>query len=168
MKAHSIKFLFFLVFLSMDLYSQNTEWSKQIGGKDTDQGNLISIDSYGNSYIVGTFLGTVDFDSSTNVFNLSSIGENENIFICKLDANGNFVWAKNLGSNKSINCKAIALDTQNNVYLTGSFLGTVDFNLGDDNFYMSVQNSSSDTFISKLDTSGNFVWAKQFKGKSNN
>ena len=51
------------------------------------------IDNLGNVYTTGSFQGTVDFDPGTGTYELTSVGETD-IFISKLDANGNFLWAK--------------------------------------------------------------------------
>src|SRR5690606_19324646 len=85
------------------------------------------------------------------------------IFISKLDTLGNFVWAKKIGGIGSDYSNSIALDNYGNVYTTGYFEDTVDFDPG---FGVSYLNSTGgkDIFICKLDTSGNFVWAKKIGG----
>lgn len=106
------------------------------------------------------------FDPGAGVFNLTSVdnpstANNQNdIFISKVDADGNFVWAKQLGGIDLKDATAVGVDAAGNVYTTGFFYGTVDFDPG-----VGVSNLTSigysDIFISKLDASGNFVWAKQ-------
>ncbi|MBK8192110.1 MAG: hypothetical protein IPK76_02365 [Lewinellaceae bacterium] len=70
-----------------------------MGGDTDDEGGSISIDVSGNIYTAGYFTGTADFDPGPGIFNLTSPGNEyaRNIFISKLDASGNFVWAKTLG-----------------------------------------------------------------------
>jgi hypothetical protein len=64
-----------------------------------DQGYSIAIDAEGNVYTTGYFIDTVDFDPGTgSMTNLSAVGGKDS-FIQKLDANGNFVWAKSFGGN---------------------------------------------------------------------
>ena len=74
----------------------NLEWAKQLGGTSHDKGWSIAVDTSGNVYTAGYFQGTADFDPGTGTFNMSSAGQSD-IFVSKLDASGNFLWAKQLG-----------------------------------------------------------------------
>lgn len=153
-----------LTVLSTNSFGQNFEWAKQIGGADWDEGTSIKTDQNNNVYTVGLFSGTVDFDPSIGVFNLTSVGEKD-AFICKLDAAGNFIWAKQYGDNAFIGEKSsLGIDPLGNLYITNSFLGTVDFDPGDGSFYLTSQGSDRDVFIQKIDVNGNFIWAKQIGG----
>lgn len=153
------------IFISKLDASGNFVWAKQIGGIGYDRAKAITIDNLGNVYITGYFGGTVDFDPSSNVFNLTSAG-NRDGFVCKIDSIGNFVWAKQFSSPFDIYSNSITVDVSGNVYTTGSFEGTTDFDPGTGVYNMvSVGNTDiGDIFVSKLDNSGNFVWAKQFGG----
>lgn len=149
------------VYISKHDVSGNLIWAKQIGGGWVEC-NGITADSNGNSYITGSFLGTVDFDPSAAVLNLTS-GAEIHAFTCKLDASGNLVWAKHIGGSLAVNAYAIAVDDSGNVYTTGYFDGTADLDPGAGVFSRTVL-GYSDMFVSKLDASGNFVWAKQMGG----
>ncbi len=144
--------------------SGNFVWVKQIGGTvvGVDKGNGIAVDANGNVFTTGTFSGTVDFDSGAGTSNLTSAG-NTDIFILKLDVSGNFVWAKRMGSFNIDDCVAISIDSKGNIYTTGEYGGTVDFdpNAGVSNL---TSLASLDIFVSKLDASGNYVWAKSIGG----
>src|SRR5947207_348992 len=72
--------------------SQVLSWAKQMGGTGNEYGYSIALDASGNVYTTGSFNSTVDFDPGAGIFNLTPAGED--IFISKLDAAGNFVWAK--------------------------------------------------------------------------
>jgi hypothetical protein len=61
-----------------------------MGGTNVDQGIDVALDSAGNVYTTGFFLGTVDFDPGAGTFNLTSAGSGD-LFVSKLDASGNFV-----------------------------------------------------------------------------
>jgi hypothetical protein len=142
--------------------SGNFVWAKQLGGTGWDRGNFLVFDALGNIYITGTFQDTVDFDPGVNVFNLTSAG-NEDAYITKLDASGNFVWAKQLGGTGSDYGFSIAIDDSGNLYTAGYFQGVADFDPGSNIFNLTSM-GSYDVFISKLDASGNFIWAKQLGG----
>ena len=105
------------------------EWAKKIGSGSDDISNSIALDSFGNVYTTGSFIGTVDFDPGVGTFNLISLSY-QNIFISKLDASGNFVWAKNIGGALDDCGYSIFIDSSGNIYTTGVFWGTADFDPG--------------------------------------
>ncbi|MBW4422621.1 MAG: SBBP repeat-containing protein [Myxacorys californica WJT36-NPBG1] len=144
----------------------NFVWAKRLGGSSVDFATSISVDGNGNVYTTGTFASTVDFDPGEGIMTLTSVSGSTDIFISKLDAGGNFVWAKRLGSSFNDEAKSISVDSSGNVYTTGYFQGTVDFDPdeGTTNF---TSAGSTDIFVSKLDAGGNFVWAKRLGGSSN-
>lgn len=154
----------------------NFLWAKQYGDSAAiDEKSSLAIDSSGNLYITNSFLGKVDFDPGAGSFYLTSQGMDRDIFIQKLDANGNFIWAKQIGGpfafaySTPAHSTAIALDPSANIYLTGYFDGTIDFDPDSSSiFNMTSQFNASDIFICKLDNDGNLVWAKQFTGTQSN
>ncbi|MCF8371806.1 MAG: SBBP repeat-containing protein [Bacteroidales bacterium] len=152
------------IFISKLDSSGNFIWAKSMGGSNIDYGNSIAINASGNIYTTGFFEGTADFDPGSGTYNLSSNGIRD-IFISKLDASGNFVWAKAMGDTNADDGNSIALDAIGNVYTTGIFQGTVDFDPGS-GIYNLNSNGWQDIFISKLDASGNFVWAKAMGSSS--
>ncbi|MBU0943468.1 MAG: SBBP repeat-containing protein [Proteobacteria bacterium] len=138
-------------------------WAKAIGAKESDRGHSIFIDTSGNIYTTGLFNGTVDFDPGPGIFNLTSAGTTNDIFISKFDSNGNLVWAKAIGGQLSCIGYGISVDTSGNVYTTGFFWGTVDFDPGPGIANLTSM-GWSDIFISKLSSNGNFLWAKAIGG----
>ncbi|MBK7986944.1 MAG: SBBP repeat-containing protein [Ignavibacteria bacterium] len=141
----------------------NFLWAKSFGGKGEDLGVSIALDEASNVYITGGFDDTVDFDPGIGVTNLTAVGKKD-IFIQKLDANGNFLWAKSFGGNSSDQGKCISIDTRGNVYTTGSFIDKVDFDPGTGVAVLSSE-GETDVFVQKLDANGNFLWAKSCGGK---
>jgi hypothetical protein len=142
--------------------SGNFLWAKTMGGNSDDHGYYLALDAAGNVYTTGEFGGTADFDPGPGVYNLTSAGSYD-IFISKLDAAGNFLWAKSLGGNGADLGYSIALDASGNVYATGYFSGSADFDPGPAAYNL-VSEGSQDIFISKLDSSGNFLWTKAIGG----
>jgi gliding motility-associated-like protein len=139
------------------------EWAKVFTGTFSEIPNSIVTDLSGNVYTTGTFNGTSDFDPGAGVFTLTSAADSPDIFISKIDINGNFVWAKSMGGTDTDNGFAIAVDAVGNVYTTGLFNNTVDFDPGTGTFNITSL-GSAEIFVSKLDTDGNFVWAKSAGG----
>ncbi len=143
----------------------NFVWARSIGGLDSfDKGFSTAVDASGNVYTTGKFEGNVDFDPGVGTFTLSSAGSAD-IFISKLDAAGNLVWAKAMGGAYHDRGFSIAVDTSGNVYTTGRFEGTADFDPGVGTFTLTSA-GDFDIFISKLDATGNLVWAKAMGGTS--
>ncbi len=118
----------------------------------------------GSIYNTGTFLGTVDFDDSSGVDNKTSSGGSD-IFIRKYNSNGSYAWTKRIGGTSYDYVNSMAVASDGNIFLGGAFFGTVDFDAGagTDNHTAA---SSSDSFITKYDSSGNFVWAKTLSSSS--
>jgi uncharacterized membrane protein YqhA len=141
----------------------NVVWVQDLGGSGSVDGVAISTAADGSVYTTGYFYGTVDFDPGAGTYNLTSLG-NDDIFISKLDSAGNFVWARSMGSSNYDYPHSIALGADGSVYTTGYFSGTADFDPGAGSFIL--DGVSNSTFISKLDSSGNFVWAKAIGGSS--
>src|SRR5260221_867783 len=130
-------------------------------------GSSISVDASGHVYATGYFSLTVDFDPGPGSFNLTAPGAMQafDIFVSKSDSLGNFLWAKGFGGQGPDVGNAIALDASANIYSTGEFRDTVDFDPGPGTLdLISVPNDLTNMFILKLDSSGNFLWAKSFGG----
>jgi hypothetical protein len=146
-------------------YTENGDyiWAKNIGNTATTSaqyGNAIAVDKLGNSYITGQFIGTVDFDPSpTAVKNLIPNG-GQDIFVLKLDSSGNYQWANSMGGLGIDEGLAITSDYFGNVYITGKFGGSSDFDPGPDTT-MVTSNGNYDLFIQKLTTTGSLEWVKQ-------
>jgi len=149
------------IFISKLDAAGNFVWAKRIGGRGFDESFDIAVDVAGNVYTTGFFMDTVDFDPGPNVYSLMAEGQGSNVFISKLDAAGNFVWAKQINMFGSIGIgKSIAVDLAGNVYTAGHFYGSADFDPGPGVSPLTPQNGD-EVFVSKLDASGNFVWARQ-------
>lgn len=145
-------------------------WVKQIGhGSISQRTEDIRLDSSGNVLVCGQFHETTDFDPSpTATFMMSPVNQGVmDIFVIKLDPNGNFVWAKSMGGTASNTANAIRQDTAGNLYLTGYFSGTIDFDPGSGiQSVTTAPGTGFNGFVLKLDASGNFSWVKQLVGNS--
>ncbi|BDS13276.1 SBBP repeat-containing protein [Aureispira anguillae] len=139
----------------------NLLWAKNVGGSGWDIGEAIAVDQQGAVYITGTFRDTVDFDPSANTFPLISKGAVD-IFVLKLDAAGNFIWAKSMGGSSYDNGRSIVVDHSNNIYIAGNFKGTTDFD--PDAGVFNLSSPSYSAFVLKLNPNGHLIWVKNMEG----
>jgi|SRR6185436_10931826 len=151
--------------LILNAQTNTFEWAKSIGGYyGLATGIDVTVDNSNNVYTTGTFEGKVDFDPGAGVFNLTTSGyANRDIFITKSDNSGNFTWTKQITGTYSFkDVNSIALDASGNIYVSGYFSDTVDFDPGP-GVYNLVSASFYNSFILKLNSSGNFVWANSWE-----
>jgi hypothetical protein len=149
------------------LFSQNIgayEWAKLIGTKNGD--DLIwdmTTDATGNVYVTGKFaVDTIDLDPGAGEQLFVSAGF-EDVFFAKYTAEGQLVWAKTIGGQLDDESHSIVLDNNNNIWLTGTFQATVDFNPGVGVNTLSSQ-GNRDIFLAKYDNNGNYLWAGAMGG----
>ena len=140
----------------------NFIWAKSVGGYSQDFGFNVTLDGLGNVLVCGYFQDTVDFDPGVGTYTLASNGSDD-FFVLKLDALGNFLWAVSAGGPGKDWGYSLTTDALNNVYLVGNFVFTVDFDPGPGSYSIS-SNGMDDAFILKLNSLGNFIWAKQIGG----
>ncbi len=137
-------------------------WAKALTGFNAvDEGRGIAVDSIGNVHVAGIFGDFVDFDPSPQFFYLAP--SFSDTFITKLDSRGELIWAKSFRGIffSTDTVSNLALDSFGNIYVSGYFTGSVDF---DPSPFSSVLSSTfgEDVFIVKLDLSGVLIWAKSF------
>lgn len=142
-------------------------WVKQIGSTVSGSGHEEElehcVDDNGNILVTGWFYSTLDFDPGPNTFNLTNASGTD-LFILKLDANGDFVWAKQVGENTSgtVIGRGIDTDAAGNVYVAGRFTNYQDFDPGPG--LAQIPGNSTDAFTLKLDANGDFVWVREIVG----
>lgn len=163
----------FLSLLSLLAFSnsqaQKFEWARSFGNTSADYVTDMKADNQGNTYTVGYYSGTVDFDPGNGVQNLTSNGSTDT-YIQKLDSNGNLVWARSVGGNSDDRAFSVDIDANGNVYLTGFFRDSVDFDPGPNTDFLVGPIISGiplrKIFVLKLNSIGNYVWARAFGGGS--
>jgi hypothetical protein len=136
-------------------------WAFKLGSSYPDYGDALTVDHSGNIISMGKFGDVLDFDPGPEVFNLVSSGWDS--FIQKLDSNGNFIWAKKFGENGTTIVRESVVDEYGSMYSAGHFMGTPDLDPGPDVFELDPF-GVWDIFIQKLDSSGDFCWAKAYGG----
>ena len=142
-------------------YAQEFEWGVNFGSAaefDLDDiGKAIATDAAGNVYTYGHVDGSTDFDPGSGTSNMSGSG----IFVQKLNNQGSFVWAAKFpGSNQQ---GGMAVADNGDVYITGTFSGTQDFDPGSGTFNLTAE-GASDPFVVKLNALGDFQWGVKAGG----
>ncbi|MGA1699037.1 MAG: SBBP repeat-containing protein, partial [Ilumatobacteraceae bacterium] len=140
-------------------------WAKSVGGTGNDQGAAVAVDDSGNVYVAGSFSGTADFDPDSGFANVSAVGF-EDGFVMKLDADGAYQWAKQIGGTGPEYARGVAVDSSGNVFTTGYFQGLVDFDPGSANSTLASA-GVKDAFLQKLDSDGNYDWAIRLGSAAN-
>ncbi|MFM7741123.1 MAG: SBBP repeat-containing protein [Planctomycetota bacterium] len=139
----------------------NFVWVRTLSGASSQAGMEIEFDSSGRPLIAGNFSGTTDFDPT--LFRYELTARLSDIFVWKLDGDGNLYWANQIGGANQEFVTDLMLDGRGGIYLYGSFSGTTDFNPS-----TAVSNLTSaggaDGFIGKWDAGGNYLWARQLGG----
>ncbi len=157
----ALSLISFLV-LNLIMYSQSINWVKNMEGLRNCEGYSIALDASGNVYTTGYFDSIMDFDPGPGTYTLASQGRRD-IFISKLNGSGNLVWAQSIGSSWGDEVgNTIKIDGSGNIFLTGSFFGSVDFDAGPGTQILTA--GGADMFVLKLDAAGNYIWAKNMGG----
>lgn len=105
-------------------------WARHITGNGniTEEAQSVCFDNEGAVYVCGTFSQTADFNPGPGVFNMTAASGSEDAFLMKLDSAGNMVWARRTGSTGTDGAVSLQIDPYGNLFMLGSFVGTVDFN----------------------------------------
>ena len=138
-------------------------FSKTMGGTDHDFGRSVAVDSGGNVYITGYFSDTADFDPDNAATDNHTSSGLEDIFLTKINSNGSYGFTKTMGGTDHDFGQSVAVDGSDNVYITGYFSGTADFDPG-----ASTDNHTSagleDIFLTKINSDGSYGFTKIMGG----
>jgi hypothetical protein len=144
------------VFISKHNSSGDLLWANVLGGVSTDTPAKIATDNERNVITIGSYRATADFDPGPGLVEMTAV-DLRDIFISKLDANGNFLWSKSIGGVSLDTPSSVVVDEDRNIYIAGNSLGTVDADPGPD-----VVNTAGKSFVIKLNENGEFIWVKSF------
>jgi hypothetical protein len=132
------------------------QWKQSFGGTSSDSGRGVAFDGAGNVFVTGDFTGTM---ANMGGASLVSAGERD-IFLGKFNSSGTHQWSKRFGDTAYDSGADVGTDNSGNVFVTGSFSGTVNFGGGNVPFV----GGSSDVFLAKFNTAGVHQWSKGFGG----
>jgi len=143
-------------------------WVLTLGGTLDDSAYDVEVDSSNNIYVAGNFMGVVDFDPGPGIeertSHLNFHGDYiADCYVAKYDQAGALIWVNAWGGTIGDTCLAIAIDSNDNICVTGFFTGTADFDPGggvDEH----TANGMCDVFLSVFGPSGNFKGATTWGG----
>ena len=136
------------------------EWVHQASGPSSVRLPQVAVDGGGNVYLAAYFLETVNFGAGTPTF-VNSGGRDG--FVAKWDSSGGFQWALQFdGGEETLQPRTIDTDAANNVFISGSFGGTVDFDPGAGVVNRTSTQTQND-FLLSLGENGDFRFVHQIE-----
>lgn len=141
-------------------------WVRTWGGDTTniEQSHGMCIMSDGCILVAGVYSGTnVDFDPGPQTALKTWAGGTSDMFLVKYNPGGAFQWVKTWGTTGDEVAYGVVVDSSDNIYMSGHFNTNMDFDPGPGTVQLNT-NGLFDSFMMKLDSAGNFLWAKSWGG----
>jgi gliding motility-associated-like protein len=141
-------------------------WSTYFGGSGFDEAHSIDFDNAGNFFVGGfSASGDFPFQSFPGAYTQPFVANDGAGFIAKFSNTGSLLWSTSYGGSNSDNINAIALDMNNNLYLTGNTFSTdlpiVNFGSA---YSQPTLGGFTDVFIAKFSASGAIQWSTYYGG----
>lgn len=156
--------IFFLKTISAQQYFGTTVF----GNAGIETNYDMAVDSQGNIFSVGLYTGSLTVGTTTVNHN----GGNADAYLTKHDSEGNPLWIKSFGGQADDVAITVAVDSNDDVILSGYFQGSgsnsFDADPGPDVYQLSQTSIilSRDCFIVKVNNDGDFIWARQVSNPS--
>lgn len=129
------------------------QWARRFGSLGFDGAAAVALDTNGNAFVTGYFERAVSFDGVT-LTNTSPTSYTD-LFVLKLDAAGQTVWARRLGMASTADTgRGIALDADGNVLVAGQAKDVTGVTAGR-------------VYVAKLSPTGTLVWERRFGSRDN-
>lgn len=141
-------------------------WVFRIGGVDDDIANEVAVDGEGNIIVTGTFQGTGDFwGQLLDAADGTMIGwpKEGDAFVAKYNSESDLIWAKSIVGDNEFNggysntVNALAIDGNNNIYITGLIYGEGDFDMNEDENILETY-ADYDSYFAKYTSDGELEW----------
>ncbi len=136
-----------------------------VGGPGYDEPKCVVAGPLGSVYLLSYFSGTIDADPGAGVLAIASQGQLD-MLVQRFTSEGELVWAQGTGSSGADLGLSMALDAEKNIWITGSFEGTVDFDPGTGTSPL-ISAGAWDIFVTKRSADGELVWAGRMGGVEN-
>ncbi|QIX63164.1 T9SS type A sorting domain-containing protein [Hymenobacter lutimineralis] len=134
----------------------NYLWAKQVGGSSRPSVTAVDVDAQGNVYVAGSYgneavFGTIILPASSN--------QRANVFVAKLDTNGNWLWATQGGNNGEAYASALVVEETGSLLVAGGFSSTQATFGSSILTNASAVGGSTDIYVAQLDAN-NGQWLK--------
>jgi hypothetical protein len=150
-------------------------WTKTIipPGNGQANANSIGLDAAGNFYVAGSFVGTVNFAGAGGTDNHTDAGGNGDIFVTRFNADGSYGFTRTFDTTNGIAgtapVKSLVVDSVGDIYVAGSFNGSVDFAAGTGSSdTLTDTGGSGSSYVTKFGSNGNYGWTRAFANGSTN
>jgi len=154
------------VFLIKTLVDGTYVWTRRLGGANKDIGLAVDVD--GDVWIVGSFQDSVDFGQdfgSSEIKGSAGMGDG---FITKAGPGGGYLFTRTIGGPGWDAVSGVASDGAGSVYVSGAFMGAVDFGADFGSSDLKTANGAAlDAFVTKFVSDGSYGWTKRF-GRADN
>jgi hypothetical protein len=155
-------FIIFLVLAMLPAKAQSWRWARSNGGSGNESTSALTTDSWGNIYAAGYYSST-SFNFSFFPMNNAGSGYTD-VFLVKYSPDGTVLWAASAGGNNDDYVTSVSTDPWGNVFIAGYFFSTT-FTIGGTTLSNAgATTDSSDMFVAKFDSLGNFKWARRAGG----
>ncbi len=126
----------------------NLEWRRYFGGSNNDRIHKVLQAHDDNFLLIGS--------SESNDFDIHNSNGSYDLWVVKIDTNGDMLWEKSFGGSGIDNGYAATKTNDGNYLIAGTAISTD----GD----ITNSRGNSDIWIVKIDDSGNLLWEKSFGG----
>lgn len=140
-------------------------WYKALGNAGFNEATSLGFDAAGNVYVTGSFWGVLDFDLGPGINNLSSPGGSADVFIWKLNSNGDFIWANKIGDISIDRGYDISVLNDGTFYIGGEYSRSPDFDPGTEVFRFPYTPYVNPAFICKYSADCDLIWGRNFAEK---
>ena len=125
-----------------------TDWTKTISKNEWNESKSIAVANDGSIYILGNSKGDLNGEISSG---------KQDVYVTKLDSNGEHLWTKLIGSDKDDEAKSLTIgDEDGQIYITGDTKGDIN---------NQTNKGGNDAFITKLNADGEHEWTKAIATK---
>jgi hypothetical protein len=150
----------FLFPVNNPVSAQNLQWVRAIRSNQNLEVADVVYGQNASVYVLFNFNGTVDIDPGAPVLNVTSNGGSD-FCLAHFLASGTLNWVKSFGGAGDDFARAIAIDPNNTLFITGSFSNNFDLDPGPGpGFINSI--GSTDAFIARYDANGNYLFGRSF------
>jgi len=137
----------------------NVLWLKNLSSDESGEG-FGGIDAEGNLYVAGQFSGATMHIGPFTLTNHGTSFSSFDLFVAKLDTGGNPIWAKCFGGDSTETTVGVSVSPNGEMVVGGTYK-SLSIDAGPDTLTFPAGGSNANLFLTKFDTWGNILWARQ-------